>query len=160
MECCPMRRIPGIVSGLQQAWFIASILMGMSTSARAQSIHAISPVLEGHSVGGVAIDAIGNLFVADFAESVFKVSPEGQLQPFAAGMYGTSGNAIDTDGNLLQSNYYGHSVVKLDRNGSVTATYTKGLKGPVGVAVAPHEDVAFIADCQSNTRSDESTSEL
>lgn len=128
---------------------VASAILAAPVGA-APTIHAITPVLEGHLVGGVTLDAIGNLFVADFGESVLKITPEGERREFASGLYGASGNAIDRAGNLLQSNFYGHSVVKLDRAGKVLATFATSFKGPVGIAPDPLGDAFFVADCQAN----------
>ena len=52
--------------------------------------------------------------MADFGDSVWKITPEGKRQVFAAGLYGASGNAIDNEGNLLQASFYGDSITKID----------------------------------------------
>src|SRR5436190_22246017 len=96
--------------------------------ARAQpEIRSLTPVIEGHRVGGVTIDLIGNIYVADFGDIVWKVTPEGERHEFASGFYGACGNAIDSEGNLLQSNFYGNSITKINRKGEPKLFITSGL---------------------------------
>jgi len=47
--------------------------------ARAQpEIRSLTPVIQGHNVGGVTIDLVGNIYVADFGDIVWKITPEGK----------------------------------------------------------------------------------
>lgn len=50
------------------------------------------------AVGGIAADALGYLYVADFRNSVWRISPEGDVERFADGLYGASGNAVGPRG--------------------------------------------------------------
>ena len=84
-------------------------------------IRALTEVIEGHQVGGVTADMVGDLYVADFGETVWKITMEGERRVFATGLYGSSGNAIDAQGNLLQANFYGDSLTKIDRKGEAQA---------------------------------------
>lgn len=102
-------------------------------------------------VGGVAVDRLGMIYVADFGEHVFKVTPFGAVSVFATGLYGSSGNAIDAAGNLFQANFFGNSISKIDRNGSLE-TFAEGFAGPVGVAIDPAGGL-FVCNCSSNTLS-------
>jgi DNA-binding beta-propeller fold protein YncE len=114
------------------------------------SIRALTPIIEGHQVGGVAIDLAGNLYVADFGDIVWRISPEGKREVFASGLYGTSGNAIDSQGNLLQSSYYGNFITKVDRLGHATPIVTSGLQGPVGIAIDGKSGDLYVANCNGN----------
>src|SRR5256886_1798184 len=108
-------------------------LLFVAVSAHAQTkIHALTKLIEGHSTGGVTVDALGNIYVADFGEIVWKITPEGKRDVFASGLYGASGNAIDHEGNLLQANFYGESITKIDRKGQAQPFATSRLRGPVG----------------------------
>ena len=107
--------------------------------------------MQGHQVGGVAVDAVGNLYVADFGDLVWKIPPEGQPQVFAQGFYGSSGNAIDHQGNLYQSSYYGDFITKVDRTGHTTLFTASGLRGPVGIAIDQTTGDLYVANCNSNT---------
>src|SRR4030095_3239216 len=69
----------------------------------------------------------------------------------ASGLYGASGNAIDNEGNLLQSNFYGNSITKIDRKGQASPFATSGLSGPVGLAVDRHTGDVYVANCRGNS---------
>jgi len=130
----------------------ASALLVATALAHAQpKIRAFSEVIEWNQVGGVTIDAIGNIFVADFGEIVWKVTPEGERHEFASGLYGSSGNAIDKQGNLLQSSFYGDSITLIDRKGQAKALVTSGLSGPVGIAISKQTGEVYVANCRGNT---------
>lgn len=127
------------------------LLLLCATIAHAQSIHPLTGILTGHHVGGVSVDAVGNLYVADFGDIVWKIPPEGQPQVFAQGFYGSSGNAIDHQGNLFQSSYYGDYITKIDRTGHTTLFTSSGLRGPVGIAIDPTTGDLYVANCRGNT---------
>src|SRR5919108_1058341 len=127
-------------------------LLFVAVSAHAEAkIHALTKVIEGHSTGGVTVDALGNIYVADFGEIVWKITPEGKREVFASGLYGASGNAIDHEGNLLQSNFYGDSITKIDRKGQAQSFATSGLSGPVGIAINKQTGDVFVANCRGNS---------
>ena len=113
-------------------------------------IHALTEVIEGHQVGGVTVDMVGDLYVADFGETVWKITMEGERRVFATGLYGSSGNAIDAQGNLLQANFYGDSLTRIDRHGEAK-TFATGLYGPVGVAVERKSGDIYVALCRGNS---------
>src|SRR6266545_563291 len=127
-------------------------LLFVAVSEHAETkIHALTKVIEGHSTGGVTVDALGNIYVADFGEIVWKITPEGKRDVFASGLYGASGNAIDKEGSLLQSNFYGDSITRIDRKGQAKPLITSGLSGPVGIAVDRKTGDVYVANCSSNS---------
>lgn len=127
-------------------------LLFAAVSAHAEpEIHALTEVIEGHSVGGVTTDALGNIYIADFGEIVWKLTPEGKRYEFASGLYGSSGNAIDKQGNLLQSNFYGDSITKIDRKGEAKPFVASGLNGPVGIAINKQTGDVYVANCRGNS---------
>jgi len=105
------------------------------------------PALDG-AVGGVAVDRLGNVFVADFGSKVWRISPWGDVAVLVDGLYGTSGNAVDAEGNLLQASFYGDYLVRVHRDGTVERL-ASGLEGPVGVAVAD-DGTIFVNNCRGN----------
>src|SRR6266508_919250 len=131
--------------------FVLALLFA-TLSVRAQTeIRSLTNVIEGHAVGGVTTDLLGNIYVADFGEFVWKITPEGERQIFASGLYGASGNAIDNEGNLLQSNFYGNSITRIDRKGQAQPLVTSGLSGPVGIAINKQTGDVFVANCRGNS---------
>jgi DNA-binding beta-propeller fold protein YncE len=131
--------------------FVLALLFA-TVSVRAQTkIRSLTNVIEGHAVGGVATDLVGNIYVADFGDFVWKITPEGKRNVFASGLYGASGNAIDNEGNLLQSNFYGNSIIRIDRRGQAKPFVTTGLSGPVGIAVNRQTGDVYVANCGDNS---------
>ncbi len=131
--------------------FVLALLFA-TVSVRAQTkIRSLTNVIEGHAVGGVTVDLLGNIYVADFGEFVWKITPEGKRDVFASGLYGASGNAIDHEGNLLQSNFYGDSIIKIDRKGQMQPFVTSGLSGPVGIAINRQTGDVYVANCRGNS---------
>ena len=107
-------------SGRALSFVLALLFATVSVGAQTK-ISSLTNVIEGHAVGGVTVDLVGNIYVADFGEYVWKITPEGKRDVFASGLYGASGNAIDNEGNLLQSNFYADSITKIsfDREGNL-----------------------------------------
>jgi sugar lactone lactonase YvrE len=102
------------------------------------------------AVGGIAVDALGFVYVADFRNAVWRLSPDGDLVRFADGLYGASGNAIGPDGDLFQSSFYGHYVARISRTGVVERWVDEGLSGPVGIAAASDGSL-FVVNCNAGT---------
>lgn len=138
------------ISSRALAFLVVVLFAAISVFSQTR-IHSFTDVIEGHAVGGVTIDLVGNLYVADFGDFVWKITPEGERHEFASGLYGASGNAIDKEGNLLQSNYYGDSIIKIDRKGQATPLVTRSLSGPVGIALNRQTGDAYVANCSGNS---------
>jgi DNA-binding beta-propeller fold protein YncE len=131
--------------------FVLALLFATVSAPAQTKIRSLTNVIEGHAVGGVTVDLVGNIYVADFGDFVWKITPEGKRDVFASGLYGASGNAIDNEGNLLQSNFYGNSITKIDRNGQAKPFVTTGLSGPVGIAINKQTGDAYVANCRDNS---------
>jgi DNA-binding beta-propeller fold protein YncE len=128
-----------------------ALLLGFAVARAEPEIHSVSDVLIGHSVGGVTVDLVGNVYVADFGDFVWKRTQDGELHVLvSSGLYGASGNTIDRDGNLLQSNYYSNSVTRIDRRGQTTQ-FAAGLDGPVGIAIDKDSGEVYVANCRGNS---------
>ncbi len=113
----------------------------------------VATVIDSHSggVGGVVVDQLGYVYVADFHEKVWRLNPVGnQLELYASGLYGASGNTFDKNGNLYQANYYGHSVTQISRSGALTQVLTENLDGPVGMVF---DDEGNLLICSCNDQS-------
>jgi sugar lactone lactonase YvrE len=98
---------------------------------------------------GVAVDASGNLFIADTDNSAVRkvdtsgiittVAGDGQEGYFGDGGPATSaklefpsGVAVDTLGNLFIADYYGERIRKVDTNGIITTAAGNGIGGYSG----------------------------
>lgn len=98
------------------------------------------------AVGGVATDALGYAYIADFRNAVWRLSPDGELIKFADGLYGASGNAMGPRGYLYQSSFHGNYISRISRTGEVETYVADGLNGPVGIA-ANDEGELFVVNC-------------
>ena len=123
------------------------------------TVETVAPEIDA-ATGGVALDASGNLYVADIGtppardgSRVYRVSPEGDVTLFASDplLLGASGNAVAPDGTLYQSAYSGGRVTSISPDGTVTTFVDDGIQGPVGIVVDPAGDGLFVADCTANT---------
>ena len=118
-------------------------------SAQVARVLTIADSLVG-GVGGVAVDALGNVYSADFMDTVWRITPDGRVSKFATGLYGPSGNAFDARGVLYQSNFFGNYISRIDRNGQHEVHVDEGLSGPVGVVVDT-DGTLFVNNCTANT---------
>lgn len=135
------------VTALLPALLLAILAPPSNLAAPPVEVTTLVEELDG-AVGGVAVDGLGNVFVADFGNKVWKVSPWGDVEVFVDSLYGTSGNTIDPEGNLLQSNFTGNFLVRVHRDGSIEKLAT-GLEGPVGVTVDSKGTIYF-TNCSGN----------
>jgi len=130
--------------------FVCSLVLLTAVPVLTQpavEVTTLVPELDG-AVGGVAVDRLGYVYVADFGDKVWRVTPWGDVEVFADGLYGTSGNAIDGEGNLLQSSFHGNHLDRVRRAGTVERI-ASGLEGPVGVAAAP-DGTIYVTNCRGN----------
>lgn len=102
------------------------------------------------AVGGVAVDALGFVYVADFQNAVWRYGADGRLVKFADGLYGASGNAIGPRGYLYQSSFNGNYLSRISRTGEVETWVDEGLSGPVGIAAAPDGSL-YVVNCSGNS---------
>ncbi len=134
------------------------VLLGFSPGAKAQEIppHTVSTVFVSDTladfgaVGGVVVDALGYVYVADFRNAVFRIHPHGHVEKFADGFYGASGNAIGPRGYLYQSSFNGNYVARVDRTGAWEVHADSGLSGPVGIAASPAGEL-FVVNCNAGS---------
>ncbi|MEN8143546.1 MAG: hypothetical protein ABFS14_01225 [Gemmatimonadota bacterium] len=143
---------------------LAAVILALSTPASglAQTAPPVSELgalvqvttltdtLEGR-VGGVTIDRLGFVYVADFGEQIWKVSPWGDVELLAKTMYGSSGNAVDAQGRVYQANFNANLINRIGRDGTVEQ-FAAGFRGPVGITFDAAGDL-IVCNCQANTLS-------
>ena len=129
------------------------MVFAMSVNAIGQvTVETISVPFNGS--GGLVVDDSGRVYVADFGQTlgnangtqVFRLLDDGTVELFASGFLGASGNAFDSQGNLIQSNIAGNFVSKIAPDGTVTTFAITGFTGPIGVAIAVG-DTVYVANC-------------
>jgi len=101
------------------------------------------------TLGGIAIDSSGNVWVANWSNSVTKLSSTGSI----IGTYSVGTNpvgiAIDGSGNVWVANYGGSTVTELSSTGSIIGTYSVGAN-PIGIAIDATGNV-WVTNSSDNT---------
>lgn len=140
-------------------YFVWSLLLLWSQSVIAQENATLTdevslfktdlPLAARSQLGGVTVDRLGFVYVANFHDAVWKISPQGETKLLTDGLYGSSGNAIDARGNLYQANFFSHSIVRIDRFGKISPFIEEGLSGPVGL-VFDQDNNLFVCNFNQN----------
>jgi sugar lactone lactonase YvrE len=122
---------------------VVTTLAGLAGSRNFGFVDATGSAARFDGPTGVAVDAAGNLFVADsYNDAIRLVTPEGVVTTLAGG----TGVGENVDGPLLQAKFYSPSDVALDANGvlyvadSLNCTIrriTRAITAPPLIAVAP-----------------------
>ncbi len=127
---------------------IALLFVIGSAEAQVARVLTLADSLVG-AVGGIAVDRAGSVYSADFRDGVWKITSDGRVSRFVDGLYGASGNFFDTQGNLMQSSFFGNYISKIDRNGNHEVWVEEGLNGPVGVTITASGEM-YVCNCAGN----------
>ncbi len=120
----------------------------VAESGASVEVTTVTDTLPG-AVGGLTVDRLRYVYVADFGERVWKVSPFGEVTELATGLYGASGNAVDSHGTLFQANFFGNTISRISRDG-MTETFATGLNGPVGISIDSANNL-YVCNCAGNS---------
>lgn len=109
---------------------------------------------------GLALDARGNLYVADTGnDAIRRVAPDGTVSTIAgaaAGLNGPVGVAVHPDGRVIVADTYNDRILAIDTDGKITSVAGSGRRGfedgaaasfdtPCGVAVDANGAI-YVAD--------------
>ena len=117
---------------------------------RVLSSIVVTPIGSGFSYPyGVAVDAHGDVFVADtFNNAVKEVLPGGTIKTIGSGFSYPLGVAVDAAGDVFVADTFNNAVKEVLPGGTITPIGS-GFSYPYGVAVDAHGDV-FVADTFNN----------
>jgi len=129
-----------------------SLVLFVVPVAFSQTVTTLSDEFNGS--GGIAVDAEGNIYVADFGDllnnangtQVWKITPDGVRTEFATGLQGASGNTFDAEGNLYQSNIAGNRISIITPDGVVSTLEDTLAASPVGLDFDSNGNL-YIANC-------------
>lgn len=137
---------------IRNSLLACSILQAPLLFAQTAGEPVVSTFIEIMATAGMSVDADGNLYIADFGDintlagtSLFKVSPSGEATLITDQLSGPSGNLIDTDGSILQSEYLLNRVSRVTADGTIT-TFASGIPGPDDVVQDANGNL-FVAAC-------------
>jgi streptogramin lyase len=111
---------------------------------------------------GIALDSVGNLYVADYSGHISKITSEGVVTTFASGFANPRGVTVDSSGNVYVGGTGNNNIYKITSDGIVTVLAGSGVKSykdgtgtnasfwyPYGVAVDSAGNV-YVADQVNN----------
>jgi sugar lactone lactonase YvrE len=160
-------RFPDTCAALLASWLVlacgspagdASPAVSATGTPHAPAPGTVETYVERLSIGtgGIALDPNGRLYAADFGailgdvatmgRTVRRVDADGTATVLADGLEGASGNVLDADGSLYQSNIRGNSLPRIAPAGVAATFADEGLRAPVGVAIGP-DDAFYVANC-------------
>lgn len=136
------------------------ILCFLSTTIYAQlTVSTLTPDISGS--GGLSLDADGNLYIADFGDTlsapdsdgvpneILKMDADLNLTSFSTGFIGASGNGFDNNGVLYQSDIHDNAIYKVINGVRIFVT-SDNIVSPVGI-VFDSSDNFFVCNCGNNT---------
>ncbi len=157
MFCIPNQRLwlaPFAAAALATLLFAPNAAVAQQTAPEWQDSVRTLPLndtLEAWgNLGGVTVDRLGFVYVANFRDAVWRVAPDGKVRLMTGSLYGASGNAIDSRGDLYQANFFANTISRITRDGDVSTHLTDGLAGPVGL-VFDSDDNLYVCNCSNNT---------
>jgi sugar lactone lactonase YvrE len=112
-----------------------------TTETVATSIEMVS----NGAIGGMSIDARGNIYNTNFDEAVWRTAPGGETVRLNGEFSSASGNFPLANGDLLQADYTENKIFRIAPDGSRTVFADGGLDGPVGIVQRAEGD--FIVAC-------------
>ncbi|MGD0796876.1 MAG: Ig-like domain repeat protein [Acidobacteriaceae bacterium] len=114
--------------------------MGNGCPATQASFGATSPIMSGGDTRALAVDAQGNIIIADTGASMIrKINPKTGLVTVVAGSLSSA--AACTLGAGTPVDKYGDGCVASDGVANLTGGYTGSFNKPRGVSVAPNGDI-------------------
>jgi sugar lactone lactonase YvrE len=108
-----------------------------------------------HPVANPAIDAEGNVYTTlsgrrgeKVPNSVFKIDPQGNIQPFVADLVNPTGLAFNSHGEMFVSSRQDENIYKISAYGE-KSTYCKGMGVATGIAF-DRDDNLYVGDRSGN----------
>lgn len=104
-----------------------------------RSVSTVAAAADPFTTDGVSVGSNGDIYVSG-GNRILRVTPEGEVSVFAAGLVSANGSRFDSSGNLFVADYDGSAVRKITPEGVMT-TFASGLDGPAGVWVDAGDNV-------------------
>jgi sugar lactone lactonase YvrE len=133
------RRLPALIA----ATIAFAAVLGGAAPARAATTLLLSPFAHTTSPKGVAVDAAGNVYIADAVDDdVVKVTPGGGTTVVASGLKAPTGVAIDAaTGDLYIADTGDYKVERLTPGGALSVVAGTGTAGTPTAGPATASDL-------------------
>jgi gliding motility-associated-like protein len=133
---------------------VAITALSPTSTAVAAQAYSNSPVTLGSGFvnpNGVAVDAAGNVYVADVGNNAVKKIPAGggAVVSLGSGFSSPAGVAVDAAGNVYVADYGNNAVKEIPAGGGAVVSLGSGFNQPFGVAVDAAGNV-YVADYGTN----------
>jgi len=122
---------------------------GPSEELRVTTVATQEPLPSRGRLGGVSVDAAGNVYVANFGASLFRVAPNGAVERLLGNLRGSSGNTVASDGAVYQASFVDGRIVRLPPAGGAETWVSDGLAGPVGLTEGA-DGALYVCNCKRN----------
>ena len=100
-------------------------------------------------LGGISVDHDGFIYVSDFGSTIWRISPGGGVEVLDNSLRGSSGNTIDSAGNLYQASFRDNRIVRIDKTGKLETYVSDGLDGPIGITIDGSGNL-YVCNCSGN----------
>ena len=97
------------------------------------TVNTTVPIVSNGVIGGLSVDREGNIYNANFRESIWRTSPDGTTVLLSDEFKQASGNFPLDNGDLLQADFKENKIYRITPDGSRSVFSEGGLDGPVGM---------------------------
>lgn len=152
----PLFAAPTLSYGSPQTYIAGTAVTLTPTSSGVAALgFSSSPTTAGSGFthpNGVAVDAAGNVYVADAGHNAVKKIPIGGGSPVSigSGFSNPSGVAVDASGNVYVADAGHNAVKKIPAGGGSTVSIGSGFSDPLAVAVDAAGNV-YVADAGNHS---------
>lgn len=108
---------------------------------RTESFPTSIEMISDGAIGGMSIDAEGNIYNTNFATTVWRTAPNGETVILNDEFTSASGNLPLPNGDLLQADWTEHKIFRIRPDGTRDVFSEEGLEGPVGMVIGPTGNV-------------------
>jgi len=148
--------VPTISYASPQTYIVSAAIPALSPTSNGVAPFAYSntPVVLGSDFGsptGVALDAAGNIYVADYINSTVEKIPVGGGSPVSVGSGFSFPVAVAADaaGDVYVADLGSNSIKEVPAGGGATVTVATGFSSPYGVAIDAAGNI-YVGDSGNN----------
>ena len=124
-----------------------AVLVLVTAEARVTTLDLDDDLPSRGRLGGISVDDNGFIYVSDFGSR--RISPEGGVEVLDNSLRGSSGNTVDSAGNLYQASFRDNRIVRIRKTGQLETYVSDGLDGPIGITVDGSGNL-YVCNCSGD----------